>query len=359
MSGGLIEPEHVVVVTDLRAGMRGFLVIDNTRLGPGKGGIRMTPDVSVEEVARLARVMTWKNALANLPFGGAKAGIIWNGGTLNEKRRRVTAFARALQMFMPKYYIAGPDVASGEREMAWLVDAVKNPRAATGKPRRLGGLPHELGSTGLGVAWSARTAFEHCGGQIADATVAIEGFGNVGTFAAHFLYQWGARVVAVADRGGMVFNENGLEIDKLIAWKKRHGSVAKFSGGENKAAAAIFHLPVSVLIPASVTDVITNENETGIKTKLIVEGANIPMREQIEKKLARRGVLVVPDFVANAGGVISSYAEHRGWSTEKMFKLVERKIRASTAAVLTAAAKNRTRDLRTVALQLAQKKVLD
>ncbi len=353
-----IGPERVVEVYEPRVGMRGFLVIDNTRLGPGKGGIRMTPDVGVEEVKRLARAMTWKNALAGIPFGGAKAGMVWRGGALAEKRRQVSAFARALRPYLPADYIAGPDVASGEREMGWFVAAAKNRRAATGKPRRLGGLPHELGSTGFGVAWSARVAIEHLGWSLANTNVAVEGFGNVGTFAARFLTAAGARVVAVADRGGTIFNKDGLDIPKLLAWKNKHQTVAGFRDGITKPATAVFHLPVDVLIPASVTDVINEKNEGEIKAKLIIEGANIPMREEIENKLIRRGIIVVPDFVANAGGVISSYAEYRGWSAEKMFKLVEQKIRASTKAVLAAADKMRTRDLRSVALKLAQEKVL-
>ncbi|MEK9180162.1 MAG: Glu/Leu/Phe/Val dehydrogenase dimerization domain-containing protein, partial [Patescibacteria group bacterium] len=164
-------PEHVIEVSDPGIGMRGFLVIDNTVLGPGKGGIRMTPSVTVEEVFRLARTMTWKNAIAGIPFGGAKAGLVWDAkealrqaqGKFSEenlKKQHVQAFAIALKKYIPDKYIAGPDVNSGEREMRWFAEAIGDKRAATGKPAEMGGLPHELGSTGFGVAHSARVAAE-------------------------------------------------------------------------------------------------------------------------------------------------------------------------------------------------------
>ncbi len=350
-----MSPEYKVEVNDEKSGMRGFLVIDNTRLGPGKGGIRMTPTVNMEEVARLARAMSYKCALAGLPFGGAKGGLIWPGGDLKLKRRYVEKFARMLAPLIPNLYIAGPDVASTEREMGWIAQTLKDRRAATGKPRRLGGLPHELGSTGWGVAHAAAVAARLKGLGINRATVAIEGMGNVGTFAFKFLREMGARVVAVSDSQGAIFNEHGLN-GEILKIKSRGGHVTQYKGGKVMRRDDIFGLPVDIFIPASITDVINNLNKNKICAKIIVEGANIPMTEKIEEELHRRGILIVPDFVANAGGVISSYAEYRGWNAKRMFKLVEEKVIASTLTVLSKSLKT-GKSPRSVAMELANKRL--
>ncbi len=349
-------PEFVVEVHDPAIGMRGFLVIDNTALGPGKGGFRMTPGVSADEVWRLARTMTWKNAIAGLPFGGAKGGIVWPGGPDALKKKFVRSFARLLAPLVPARYIAGPDVNTGEREMAWFAAVVGTRRAATGKPRRLGGLPHELGSTGFGVAHAARVAARHKNIDLRGARVAIHGFGNVGTFAYRFLTDWGARVVALADSKTAVYDPDGFRrdaVERLIKEKRR---LAEYPYGEKLSGADFWKIPSDILIPASVTDVITEANCGAIRTAIIVEGGNIVMREAIEQDFVRRGVLVIPDFVANAGGVISSYAEYRGYGPERMFRLVEEKITAATHRVLEESAK-RGEAPRAVAMEIAQKKV--
>ena len=356
MKNNNLVPEYVIEVADPKLGMKGVLVIDNTVLGPGKGGIRMTSDVTTEEVKRLARIMTWKNALADLPFGGAKAGLVITTSDLKLKQAQVQSFARALKPFLIKKYIAGPDVNSGEREMAWFANAVGNRRAATGKPRRLGGLPHELGSTGFGVARATKAAVEALGFPLEGTTVAIDGFGNVGSFAMKFLIELGARIVAVADSGGTIYNQEGLPQKELLKWKQTKRTVATFPGGQKLGRGDIFGLTVDVLIPASVTDVINKHNKDEVRAKIIVEGANIPMPEEIEIELSARDILIVPDFIANAGGVISSYAEYRGFSADKMFKLVEQKIDQLTTEVMkTSLAKNK--NSRFVALALAEAKI--
>ena len=327
-------PEYVVEITDPRLGLKGFLVIDNTALGPGKGGIRMTPAVTAGEVFRLARTMTWKNALAGLPFGGAKAGIVFAGGPLTQKKKFVQSFSRALKPFIPQKYIAGPDVNTSEQEMKWIVETLKNRRAATGKPKRLGGLPHELGSTGFGVAQAARIALGLLKINLTQATAAIEGFGNVGSFAARFLADWGVKIIAAADSRGAVFQETGLSVNAIGKLKAGGQSVKDYTAGQALSRDEFFGLPVDVLITAGVTDAITEQNKNALRAKIIVEGSNIPMRENIEEELHQRGILLVPDFVANAGGVISSYAEYRGWGVSRMFKLVEEKIITATSRVL-------------------------
>ncbi len=198
INGDAYGPENIVKVYDPKIGMEGVLVIDNTAFGPGKGGIRMTANVTEEEVRRLSRAMTWKNALADIPFGGAKSGIRWNKTQGKEKKAFIQSFARKIMPFIPSRYIAGPDVNTGKKEMQWFVEAIGNWHAATGKPanycmKLFGnkgekcGIPHEFGSTGFGVAQATRVALEQAGLNLKNATVAIHGFGNVGIFAYKFL----------------------------------------------------------------------------------------------------------------------------------------------------------------------------
>ncbi len=350
-------PEYIVEVYDPKLKMYGVLVIDNTALGPGKGGIRMTPNVTTQEVFRLARTMTWKNALAELPFGGAKSGLRIGKVDKETKEKFVRAFARKLKPFVPELYVAGPDVNSGEQEMAWFADEIGNNKAATGKPREMGGLPHELGSTGYGVAIATKIACEFANRELNDCKVAIQGFGNVGSFAAKYLHEWGAKIVAVSDSKGTIYNENGLDIPKVIEVKKETRSVTNYEDGKKLVGDEIFKLDVDVLIPAALTDVINENNKDFIKAKIIVEGANIPMREDIEKELSDKGILIVPDFVANAGGVISSYAEYVGMNEEQMFKLVEEKISKNVKLVLERA-KEENVHTRDAALAIAKERVL-
>lgn len=350
-------PEYLVCVYDAKIGMEGFLVVDNTILGPGKGGIRMTPNVTVEEVSRLARTMTWKNSLADIPFGGAKAGLVAKWKSDDEKKLHVQSFARALAPLIPLKYIAGPDMNSGEREMRWFAEAAGGRHAATGKPSELGGLPHELGSTGFGVARAAKVAAEVFGVNIKGATVAIEGFGNVGTFTFKFLAEMGAKIVAVSDSRGAAYSEGGLDLQKLHDLKAAKRSVADHPQAKKITSEEMFALPVDILIPAAVTDVINEKNKDKIRAKIVVEGANIPMRENVEDELFKKGVVIVPDFVANMGGVISSYAEYAGFGTEKMFKLVEEKVTSATRKVMAKSSKEK-RNPREVAMEIAKEKVL-
>jgi glutamate dehydrogenase (NAD(P)+) len=349
-------PEYVIRVYDPAICMEGFLVIDNTVLGPGKGGIRMTPGVTTEEVFRLARTMTWKNALADIPFGGAKAGIVWPGGPEKLKKQFVQSFARAIKVFTPKKYIAGPDVATGEKEMGWFVGATLDRKTATGKPRRLGGLPHELGSTGFGVAQATVIAARFRGLDLKKATVAIHGFGNVGTFTWRFLKELGARVVAVADSSGVTYAPETLDHHDIEAVVKKRTLLRECKHCTFIKSEEFWKLPVDIMIPASVTDVIHEKNKNDIRAKIIVEGANIPMREDIERELSQKGILVIPDFVANAGGVISSYAEYRGFSPKRMFELVEEKIKQSTELTLKEVARTGVSP-REAALAIAEKRV--
>ncbi len=354
-------PEYVIEVSDAQTGMVGFVVIDNTAMGPGKGGIRMTPTVTPEEVFRLARTMTWKNALVDLPFGGAKGGIVWSGGDEETKKAMVQAYARALKPLLVERYIAGPDVSSGEKEMQWIAEAAGNFQAATGKPKDYCtdghcGLPHELGSTGFGVVHATVETVKYLKKDLKSLSIAIEGFGNVGTFAMKYLTEMGATIVAVSDSKGTAYDANGLDEQKVWAAKKGHGSVRFTEGAKEMETSELLTLDVDILITAAVTDVIHAGNQDEVKAKIIVEGSNIPMTEEVERQLINRGILVVPDFVANAGGVISSWCEHVGKSPEEMFSVVEEKITRTTRAVLERADTEK-KSLREVALMIAREKV--
>lgn len=253
--------------------------------------------------------------------------------------------------------MAAPDVYTGEEEMRWFVEGNGSLKSTTGKPKDLGGIPHELGSTGFGVAHAALVACENIGLDIANATVAIEGFGNVGSFAAKQLHEWGAKIVAISDSSGCMNNPNGIDFEKLIDIKQKTGSVINYTEGRCIQNKDIFELPVDILIPAALPDVINKENVNNIKAKIVVEGANIPTIKEAEEILFRRGIVVVPDFVANAGGVISSYVEYEyGYDPERMFKLVEEKIKRNTKIVLDGAKEMQVKP-REAALKIAKERL--
>ena len=348
-------PERVIEVYDQKTGMWGVLVVDNTARGPGKGGMRFVPDVTTEEVFGLARAMTWKNALAEIPFGGAKSGIRGDPKTVN-KEAFIRAFARKIKPFIPDYYIGGPDMNTTEKEMAIFADEVGTPLAATGKPSSIGGLPHELGSTGFGVYCATLVAAGFVNIDLNKLTVAIEGFGNVGTFTMKYLTDKGIDVVAVSDSKGTIYNENGLDFENLLDTKSKKGTVTAYKDGKILSAEDLFKLNVNVLIPGARPNVIHAKNVNDVKAQIIVEAANIPMEYEIEKVLMKKGKMVIPDFVANAGGVISSYCEWRGYSEKEMFKIVEEKIINNTELVLNKTVGN---DTRAAALAIAKERVSD
>lgn len=345
-------PEKILEVYDPKTGMHGFLVIDNTRRGPGKGGIRMTSSVTKEEVFRLARTMTFKCALADLPFGGAKSGIVFSGD--KRKREIVQSFARAISSLSPSEYVAAPDINTGEKEMKWFAE-INGLKSCTGKPESMGGIPHEYGSTGFGVAHATKVTSDFL--KLKKPTVAVQGFGNVGTFAAKFLSEFGFKITAVSDSKGCIYDPDGLDVQKLLDVKRKTGSVINYKQGKVLKREKLFELQVDILIPAAISDVINEKNFEKILAKVIIEAANIPIRPGIEKKLHKRDILVLPDFVANAGGVISSYAEYQGYGVKKMFALVEKNIKANTKKVLELS-KMKNMSPREAALAIAKKRLI-
>ncbi len=296
----------------------GYRVQYNVTLGPAKGGIRYHPDVSLDEVTTLAAWMTWKCAVAQLPFGGGKGGVICDPSKMSKRElealtRRYTA--EIIDAIGPDKDVPAPDVNTNEQIMAWISDTYSmhvghsSTSVVTGKPVEMGGSLGRREATGRGAMIVAREAAKHLGFGLKGARVAIQGFGNVGSIGAELMTREGAKIIGVTDWKGGVQNDKGLDIAKLIAHVKEHKTVAGFTGGEPLAAKDVFKLDVNILVPAALEKQITAENVNDIKAKLIIEGANGPTTPEAHKALHERGVFVVPDILANAGGVTVSYFE--------------------------------------------------
>ncbi|WP_433135636.1 Glu/Leu/Phe/Val family dehydrogenase [Actinomadura nitritigenes] len=356
-------PERVVCVSDARTGMRGVLVIDNTARGMGKGGMRMSPGVTVAEVARLARVMTYKWAGADLFFGGAKAGIAADPAS-PDREGVLRAFVRALAQEIPARYVAGLDMGLTERDAAVVQDELGDRGAAVGTPHALGGMPYdELGVTGYGVAEAADAAARDAGLELPGARVAVQGFGAVGHAAARRLTELGATVVAVSTVHGALYDPDGLDVARLLALRAEAGDAAvREYGGRLLDAGAELLVPADVLVPAALQDVIGADVAARIRARIVVEGANLPTDGPAQRVLAARGVTVVPDFVANAGGVVAAgFAMDARYSAFRpdpgaVFAAVSSKMRDNTAKVL-AAARAQGTTTHEAALALAQERV--
>ena len=295
-------PEKVVTVSDRRSGMKGVLVIDNTARGMGKGGTRMGPDVTTGEIARLARVMTWKWAAVDLFFGGAKAGIVFDPAS-PDKEQALRAFARALSNEVPGEYVLGLDVGLTERDAAIVQDELGDRGAMMGAPAALGGLPYdELGVTGFGVAEVADELTESLRGK----RIAIQGFGAVGAAAARRFAELGAIVVAVSSVHGALHDPDGLDVPRLLTLRETLGDAAVGEYGRVLPLGKELLAPCDVLVPAATQDVIDKDWAGRIDARMVVEGANLPTTPAAQEVLAARGITVVPDFIANAGGIIAA-----------------------------------------------------
>jgi glutamate dehydrogenase/leucine dehydrogenase len=324
-------PSTIVLVRDPAAGMEGVVVVDDTSAGPAIGGVRMAPDVTVKEVARLARAMTLKNAAAGLPHGGGKAGIIADPAVDPARKQRIVrAFARAIRELTG--YVPGPDMGTDEACMAWIHDEIGR---AVGLPAVLGGIPlDQIGATGFGLAVCA-DAVEAAGHlRISGSRVAIQGFGAVGRHAARFLAQRGARIVGVSDVGGAVVDGHGLDLERLLAFKAGDRSVGEFPGVATIPRDDLIRLDCDILIPAARPDVLTADNADDVKARLVLQGANIPATRDAEQLLHKRGVLCIPDFVANAGGVICAAVEYQRGTKAQAFALISERVHTNTLEVL-------------------------
>ncbi len=349
-----IGPEKMIGIYEPKLGLHAIVVVDNVATGPALGGCRMAPDVTLEECARLARAMTMKNAAAGLPHGGAKSVIVGDPRMPAERKEMtIRAFAHAIRDI--REYIVGPDMGTDERAMAWVHDEIGR---SAGLPRELGGIPlDEIGATGFGVAVAAEVAQDFCDIKLVGARVAIQGFGAVGKHAARFLAARKAVLVAASDSTGTIANPNGLDVQALAAIKDRGRSVADFPGGERLDRDAIVGVDCDIWIPAARPDVINMTNVESVRAKLVLQGANIPVSSEAEERLHRRGILSLPDFIVNAGGVICAAVEYAGGTQSIAFQTIEEKIRHNTRAVLEAA-ETRKISTRQAALDIARERVI-
>lgn len=356
-------PEKIVCVSDRRTGMRGVLVIDNTARGMGKGGTRMSATLTVAEVARLARTMTWKWAAVDLFYGGAKAGILGDPRRA-DKEAVLRAFARALADEVPAEYVFGLDMGLAEADAAIFVDELSSRGVATGLPRALGGTPYDqLGITGYGVAEAAHAVAADIDLPLSGARVVIQGFGAVGAAAASRLSELGACVVGVSNALGTVADPAGLDVAALVAARLEAGDDGlRAAGRPLHSVDAALELDCDILVPAARQDVIDADVATRTRARLVVEGANLPTSDDARRILHDRGIAVVPDFIANAGGIIAAAFSMDARTsafvvdTREVFATVSEKLRANAVEVLAQSRRTGTTS-RQAALAMAQARV--
>lgn len=326
-----LGPAKIIHVHEPVLGLKGILVVDNVARGPSIGGLRMAPDVSTEECFRLARAMTLKNAAAGLAHGGGKSVLFGDPRMpLDRKQQLIRGFAHALRN--EHDYIFGPDMGTDETCMAWVKDEIGR---AVGLPAALGGIPlDEVGATGWGLYHSGVAALPFCGLRLEGARVAIQGFGAVGQHAARFFVEQGARVVAASDSRGTLIDAAGIDVPALIAHKHAGGNVCDYPVGDKRPADAVVDVECDLWIPAARPDVICEDNVARLRTQLVLQGANIPFTAAAERILHRRGVLIVPDFIANAGGVICAAMEYRGATQKAAFDAIAERVSQNTTQTL-------------------------
>jgi len=296
----------------------GYRVQHNNARGPYKGGIRYHPKVELDEITALAILMTWKAAVVDIPFGGAKGGVKCDPKSMSkfELEKLTRRYTAAISDIIgPHIDIPAPDVYTNPQVMAWIMDTYSQlkgeptPEVVTGKPIHLGGSEGREEATAYGVSVCVREAAKKFGIPFRNATIAIQGYGNVGFNAAKILHKWGAKIIAVSDSKGAIMNRNGLDPLKVLSHKSKTGSVLNFDAAENISNKELLELDTDFLIPAAIERQITRDNADNIKAKVIVEGANGPTTSEADKILTEKGIKIIPDILANAGGVTVSYLE--------------------------------------------------
>lgn len=348
----------------------GFRVQHNNARGPMKGGLRYHPTVDEDHAAALANLMTWKTAIVGVPFGGAKGGINCDPKTMSETELQVVTrrFVEATKEVLgPTIDIPAPDVNTNAKVMGWIMDEYSkykgfSPAVVTGKPLELFGSEGREEATGRGIMVVLEQALKDRGKTLADIRVAVQGFGNVGANTARLLAEQGAKIVAVSDRRGGVSNDDGLDIAKLNEWVKGKRPVSEFAGGKAFDGPDIITWDVDVLIPAALEDAINDDNVDSIKAGIVIEGANGPTSPTAHEKLVERGVFVVPDILANAGGVTVSYFEWAQniqqfrWTKDRVDQELGEVMRKAYSAVRDVA-QEKDIDMRTAAFVLAIRRV--
>jgi len=348
------------------------VVYDNSR-GPGKGGIRYHPDVNLDECKALAAWMAWKCAVVDIPFGGAKGGVACDPQSLSDgELERITRryISEIFDLIGPTVDIPAPDVGTSPRVMAWVMDTFSmkkgyvEPGVVTGKPIALGGSGGRLEATGRGLMLVTRETLRRIGRDVAESTVAIQGFGNVGANAAKLLHAAGARVVAVSDVGGAIYDPSGLDMPRVLAYYRETSQLRGFPGTRPLSNQELLSLPVDVLLPAALEGQINASNASEVQARIVVEGANGPTTPEADEILAQRGVLLIPDILANAGGVVVSYFEwvqdRYGyfWKEAEVNERLEEKMVAAFDAVWSRREKFEV-DARTAAYILAVDRIIE
>jgi len=326
-----LGPTKIVHVYEPGIGLKAVLVVDNVAAGPSIGGIRMAPDVSTEECFRLARAMTMKNAAAGLAHGGGKAVVYGDPKMPNdEKELVIRGLANALRDI--KEYILAPDMGTDEECMAWIKDEIGR---VVGLPREIGGIPlDEIGATGFGILHATEVALADCDFELAGSRVVIQGFGAVGRHAALFLTEKGSLLIGTCDSTGSIYNSQGIDVKKLIDLKAAGKSISDYPDAQKGHRDAVIDMECDIWIPAARPDVIHQDNVGRLRTRLVIEGANIPITHDAETSLHKRGILVIPDFIANAGGVICAAMEYKGATQTAAFEAIQERLRQNTRQIL-------------------------
>ena len=348
----------------------GYRVQHNMARGPMKGGLRYHPAMDEDHAAALANLMTWKTAVVDVPYGGAKGGINCDPHSLSEKdlfEITIRFVEQMKEIIGPTIDIPAPDVNTNARVMGWIMHEYSkyagfSPGVVTGKPLDLFGSEGREAATGRGVMDVLAAALDEQGKSFNDITIAVQGFGNVGSNAARLIAERGAKIVAVADHTGGVCKEEGLDIPALIAWTTEHGGVKGFSAGEAFESTEIITWDADVLVPAAQEEAIHQDNAADVKAKIIVEGANAPTTPEADQILNERDILIIPDILANAGGVTVSYFEwaqnmqHFRWDEEQVNLELDKKMSKAYRSVREVATQHDI-DMRTAAFVLAIRRV--
>lgn len=361
---------HVELDNGELVSFTGFRVQHDNSRGPMKGGLRYHPEVDPDEVNSLASLMTWKTAVVNLPYGGAKGGISCNPSALShaELQRLTRAFVDEIHDIIgPTLDVPAPDMGTNAQTMAWIVDQYSKyhgwaPAVVTGKPVELGGSKGRDAATGRGILFAIQAFMQDEQKNLSDLTFVIQGFGNVGSWAALLIHQAGGKVIAVSDLTGAVHNPKGLDIEALQRHAKETGGIAGFAGAESTDASKLLTMECDVLVPAALGNVLTKENAADVKAKYIVEGANGPTAPEADELFIKQGKHVIPDIFANAGGVVVSYFE---WVQNiQQFRWSEERVNAELKTIMLEAyqdikllAKQNKCDLRTGAFLMAISRV--
>lgn len=364
----------VEIVVELDSGelgvFKGFRVQHNNSRGPMKGGLRFHHEVDPDEVNSLASLMTWKTAVANIPYGGAKGGVNCDPSKLthSELQKVTRSFIDEIHDIIgPGLDIPAPDMGSNAQTMAWIVDQYSKyhgwtPAVVTGKPLELGGSEGREQATGQGLYFAAEAILADRNMDIKNTRFAIQGFGNVGTWAAHFIYSAGGKIVAISDLSGAIYNKEGIDIIALMRYSREQGAIKGFPGAESIAASSLLVTDCDVLLPAALGNVITEENVQDIRAKIIIEGANGPTTPEADEYLIKKGIPVVPDIFANSGGVIVSYFEwvqnvqQFRWRLERVNQELKQLMLDAYTEIKTLAKSNEC-DLRTAAFLLGISRV--